>query len=390
MTTRYYRKRVLTLIVVLFFSYVVVYKFTAYNKKEDTDPTNKSLRAEEIQELYRKDDDSITEIETTMHEKENVSEEQTFKYQDIEATDASLSAEEIQKLYTKEDSMTAIETQVQKERNMTEEQLIGVTKRRLADVILIGMFKGGTGTITVWLSHYHPQVVHLHMNEYYANNYIVGPEQHMATIPNVSDDKIIYERCTVCYTRQESRERILAAYPQKNVKLLVMVRDPLERLISIYVQTIQMKEQKNETFEEYVFHANGTLRTEENYFQHCFYVKYFAKWLMLFPRENIHLVDADMFIKKPWIELEKIEKFLKIEQFFTEKRFQPNPDKPKFHCLLLEYRKTGLHCMGHTKGRFHPTISDETLQRLRKHLKPYNEQFFTLTGQRFSWYEHYD
>ncbi|CAH1773191.1 unnamed protein product [Owenia fusiformis] len=340
--TRHYRMKVLILTIIVFLSYIIVYKST-------TSKIINNLR---------------------------------------EDIDANLDAGEIQELYTKNYSMLEIESRVKEERTEIEEQLSGITKHRLSDVILIGMFKGGTGTMTSFLTH-HPQVVEVTLAEFYSTYYKLGHIEHMAHMPNVSIDNVIYERCTLCYTSQDARERILAAYPEKNVKFLIMVRDPIERLISGYVQN-QYYGQRKMSFKEYIFHINNkTLRTGKEYFEKSFYVSHLARWLMLFPKENIHLVDAGIFIETPWIELEKIEQFLKIEHFFSEDKFPVNPEKPNFHCLIKEYH-TGMRCMGRTKGRSHPEISIETMETLKKYFKPYNEQFFTLADQRFSWEENYE
>ncbi|CAH1775349.1 unnamed protein product [Owenia fusiformis] len=307
-------------------------------------------------------------------------------------TTNDLGVNEILEFYTRDSSITEIESRVQKERNEIEKQLSGMVKKRMADIILVGMFKAGTTTMSLWLTT-HPQIIQLRIAGYYGpnKNYALGHVAHVAQIPNVSKDKIIYERCTVCFTSQAARERILAAYPQRDVKLLIMVRDPIERLISGYVQNVYQnyKVEIKESFEEYIFYPNGTIRTDTEYFQKSFYVRHLAKWLLLFPRGNIHLVDADTFTKKPWVELEKIEQLLKINHLFSEDRFPANPENPLFRCLAKEYTK-GMYCMGHAKGRTHPDVSTETMQKLKRYFKPYNEQFFTLAGQRFSWSSNYN
>ncbi|CAH1780131.1 unnamed protein product [Owenia fusiformis] len=308
----------------------------------------------------------------------------------------SMTAEEIQESYTNDCSNTKIDKWVQQERTEIEDEVSNIKGHRLPDIILIGMFKGGTGTLNTWLPS-HPQVARVKLSGYYATDekYKLSHREHLLLMPNVSDDEIIYERCTECFTKQAARERILAAYPQRNVKLFVMVRDPIERLISGYVQNvIQNKTTKNKvqikkTFEEYIFYSNGTIRTDTEYFQKSFYVAHFAKWLMLFPKENIHLIDAEIFTKTPWIELQKIEQLLKIDHFFTKDRFPTNPEKPNFRCFIKDYEE-GMQCMGEAKGRTHPNISEETMQTLRKYFKPFNEQFFTLAGQKFAWSVYYE
>ncbi|CAH1792151.1 unnamed protein product [Owenia fusiformis] len=312
---------------------------------------------------------------------------ETSRFTKDEETFGKLNGDEIQELYTKDYSISEIETRVQREREEIE-QLFGLARRRLSDVILAGIFKSGTGTMSIWLSS-HPQIVQVkHIVGYYETRYNYA--DHLASIPDIPNDKIMYERCTECFTSPNAVERVLAAYPQRNVKFLIMIRDPIVRLISEYIQRIVQKDE-DKTFEEEIFTSNGEVHADisHKYVHRSIYVIHLAKWLMLFPRRNIHLVDAESFTQTPWIELEKIERFLQIDHFFSEDRFPPNPDKPNFRCFIDNFESEA-HCMGYQKGRSHPNITEESIQKLRKYFKPYNEQFFTLAGQRFSWSVNYD
>ena len=48
-----------------------------------------------------------------------------------------------------------------------------------------------------------------------------------------------------------------------------------------------------------------------------------------FPLEQIHIVDGDKFIKEPWTQLEKLEKFLELPQEITEENFFFNATKER-------------------------------------------------------------
>ncbi|CAH1796240.1 unnamed protein product [Owenia fusiformis] len=307
----------------------------------------------------------------------------------IDAAVKSLTADEIQEIYTKDYSVTEIKTRVQKEREEIDKLPLGIKRQRLPDVILIGIFKAGTGTTTAWLSR-HPQI-HQVKNPnkgFCAISYRYA--EYVTNFPNISNDKKIFER-TMCYSNQIVRERMAAAYQQRNVKFLIVIRDPIDRLISGYVQRVLEKD-KNEPFDEHICSSNGTIQMDNdcnNSIERSVYVNELAKWLLVFPRESIHLVDGDNFAKTPWVELQKIERLLKLDHFFSEDRFPINPENPKFRCFI-KYNETEPSCMGLKKGRSHPKISEETKLKLRKFFKPYNEQLFTLAGQRFSWGVNYD
>lgn len=47
--------------------------------------------------------------------------------------------------------------------------------------------------------------------------------------------------------------------------------------------------------------------------------------------------------------------------------------------------QTRAHCLGKTKGRAHPVVSQATIDTLRRFYRPYNERFFRMTGTNFGW-----
>ena len=44
-------------------------------------------------------------------------------------------------------------------------------------------------------------------------------------------------------------------------------------------------------------------------------------------------------------------------------------------------------CMGETKGRKHPPVSDSCLQKMREYYKPFNEVLFWMIGRDLGWNE---
>ncbi|CAH1798893.1 unnamed protein product [Owenia fusiformis] len=308
----------------------------------------------------------------------------------IDAAVKRLTADEIQKKYMMDFSVEELESRVQKEREEIDKLPLDIKRHRLPDVIQIGVFKAGTGTTTEWLAR-HPQIELVKNTDtgFCANSYSYA--EYVAHFPEISNDKQIFERAQ-CYSRQMALyERMAAAYQQRNVKLLIVIRDPIDRLISGYIQSVLEKD-KHKSFEEHICCMNGTFQMDNNCkfsTQRSVYVIQLAKWLQAFPRDSIHLVDGDIFAKTPWVELEKIERFLKLDHFYSEDRFPINPENPKFRCFI-KYNETEPICMGVDKGRSHPKISEETILKLRKFFKPYNDELFTLAGQRFSWSVNYD
>ena len=127
--------------------------------------------------------------------------------------------------------------------------------------------------------------------------------------------------------------------------------------------------------------ANGTIN-EEFYPITCSrYSLIIRPWLEKFSRDQIHIIDGDGFMKDPLTELKKIENFLNLEPFYTEEML-PFDKKKGFHCFVQNEAK---ECLGKGTGHVPPDIDPKVIQMLREYYRPYNEEFYKITGQKFDW-----
>ena len=113
------------------------------------------------------------------------------------------------------------------------------------------------------------------------------------------------------------------------------------------------------------------------------YSLHLSNWLKHFPLNQIHVVNGDRFIRKPWHELHKVEQFLGLKHEISRDLFYFNATKG-FHCVV---RRTSEHCLTKSKGRPHPQVSGEAVQTLRKFYARFNYEFYNLVGQDFGWPE---
>ncbi|PIO64545.1 hypothetical protein TELCIR_13822 [Teladorsagia circumcincta] len=111
--------------------------------------------------------------------------------------------------------------------------------------------------------------------------------------------------------------------------------------------------------------------------------------------EQIHIVDGERLVTQPALEVSQTERFLELEPgkycFFQSsstqavvkaEHFGVDPVK-KFPCVR---RPDGsLHCLGKTKGRKHPYVRAEVLQRLRRFYAPENQKFFRMINRSLAW-----
>ena len=100
-----------------------------------------------------------------------------------------------------------------------------------------------------------------------------------------------------------------------------------------------------------------------------------------FKREQIHVVDGDALIENPSPELRKIESFLELKHRFNEKSVYF--DKRKGFYCVRKFNGRGV-CLGAEKGRTHPKVKDDVVQKLKEYFQPFNREFSKAVGQTFN------
>ncbi|KAK6054679.1 hypothetical protein COOONC_07817 [Cooperia oncophora] len=113
-----------------------------------------------------------------------------------------------------------------------------------------------------------------------------------------------------------------------------------------------------------------------------FIITHMKRWLDNFPMEQIHIVDGERLVTQPALEVSQTEKFLGLQPVVKPEHFGIDPVK-KFPCVR---RPDGsLHCLGKTKGRKHPHVRSDVLQRLRRFYAPENQKFFRMINRSLAW-----
>ena len=261
--------------------------------------------------------------------------------------------------------------------------------KRLPDCILIGVRKGGTRALIEMLG-LHSKIKIAHDEIHFFDDelrYKQGREWYKNQMPTTSSPyQIVVEKTPSYFVTDGVPERVYTMNNQ--TKLLLVVRDPVTRLISDYSQLaekIRLRNNSFKSFEEFVTQDDSqTINPINDAVERSIYVTSMVKWLQVFPRDQIHIVNGEKLIKKPWQELNKVEKFLHLKPEISESYFQFIPSKG-FHCL--RHKTKYVKCLAKTKGRRHPSVSKELLHKLRTFFRPYNYKFYDLTGQDHGWPE---
>jgi len=215
-------------------------------------------------------------------------------------------------------------------------------------------------------------------------------------MPLTSRGQLTVEKTPSYLVSSGVAERLHNMSTDRDVRLLVVVRDPVTRALSDFTQS-QFKRRRRHhrehdrrwSFERRAFidENRNVVDTSWPAINIGLYARHVRRWLELFPRHHIHFVHGEQLIADPAAQLTDVQTFLGLRPFFTQQHFYFNATKG-FPCLL---RRPGtadetVHCLGQTKGRVHPTVDGDALKKLHQFYRPHNAEFYALTGINFGWH----
>ncbi|KAM8730455.1 heparan sulfate glucosamine 3-O-sulfotransferase 3A1-like [Acanthopagrus schlegelii] len=260
---------------------------------------------------------------------------------------------------------------------------LGEGSKKLPQALIIGVKKGGTRALLEFLR-VHPDIRAVGAEpHFFDRNYENGLDWYRELMPKTLEGQITMEKTPSYFVTREAPARISAM--SRDTKLIVVVRDPVTRAISDYTQTLS-KKPDIPSFESLTFknRTTGLIDTSWSAIQIGIYAKHLDNWLQYFPMGQILFVSGERLITDPAGELGRVQDFLGLKRIITDKHFYFNQTKG-FPCLKKAEGSSKPHCLGKTKGRTHPNIDPEVVQRLRDFYRPFNMKFYQMTGRFFGW-----
>ncbi|XP_021024473.1 heparan sulfate glucosamine 3-O-sulfotransferase 4 [Mus caroli] len=256
-------------------------------------------------------------------------------------------------------------------------------EKKLPQALIIGVKKGGTRALLEAIR-VHPDVRAVGVEpHFFDRNYEKGLEWYRNVMPKTLDGQITMEKTPSYFVTNEAPKRIHSM--AKDIKLIVVVRNPVTRAISDYTQTLS-KKPEIPTFEVLAFKNRtlGLIDASWSAIRIGIYALHLENWLQYFPLSQILFVSGERLIVDPAGEMAKVQDFLGLKRVVTEKHFYFNKTKG-FPCLKKPEDSSAPRCLGKSKGRTHPRIDPDVIHRLRKFYKPFNMMFYQMTGQDFQW-----
>jgi hypothetical protein len=184
----------------------------------------------------------------------------------------------------------------------------------------------------------------------------------------------------------------------RKIKLILIIREPAKRTVSTYYQNYRMRLSfKNNTdhFSSLVFDKNGSILIDDEssnikrkgipLISDSMYVEHLKEWLKYFPLEQILVLNGEEFIKNPYNEVIKVEKFLNLNKFFVPEHYIFDKNKGYYCMNKILFNSTENRCLGKEKGRKHSEIDENALDKLREFYKPYSLELFEILKQKPFW-----
>ena len=186
-------------------------------------------------------------------------------------------------------------------------------KKVFPSAVIIGTKKEGTRALLEFLNMHSLVRRSKHETHFYDKNYAKGTAWYVEQMPEIFAGQISLEKTPGYFHTPGVPQRIFST--QNSTKLILIVRNPVTRLISDYNQFRSNTLARNMTYpplEELVTTQAGAVSEQYPPVQRSMYHKHMKSWLSIFPRQQIMVVDGDNFIQQPWAEQGRVEKFLDL------------------------------------------------------------------------------
>ena len=250
--------------------------------------------------------------------------------------------------------------------------------RVLPNYLIIGAQKTGTSSLFHYLS-MHPQVINSNKKEvhYFDKNFERPLNWYKQFFPFkfIANNYTIGEATPDYLYHPFVAQRIYNTIPE--VKLIIILRNPVERVISHYFQAVRKNNEQRpimqaliEEDKDEIFIFNELKKNQfaipKNvhvlYKSRSRYAEQIERYFNLFPREQIMLLSSKELLKTPNETLKKVYDFLKIKNDFY-------------------LREVTLMNVGTNKQE----VSNEVMSYLTNYFMSYNNDLYNLLGYKFNW-----
>ncbi|MGA9381532.1 MAG: sulfotransferase [Phormidium sp.] len=241
--------------------------------------------------------------------------------------------------------------------------------------IIVGAQKSGTTSLYQYLIQ-HPQIVPASQKEvhFFDLNFAKGVDWYKQQFPTVSPGLITGEASPYYIFHPVVAQRVYELFPE--VKLIALLRNPVERAISHYYHEVRLGFEKL-GLADAIAQESARLKGETakmladatyysynhqhyTYLSRGIYVEQLKHWMQFFPKEQFLVLPSEELYNQPNQVLNQVLEFLELPSY-----------------QLTQYDK-------YNSGEY-PEINPETRQQLQEYFQPYNQQLEEFLGVKFPW-----
>ena len=248
-------------------------------------------------------------------------------------------------------------------------------ERALPDVVIIGAQKCGTSSLHDYLTQ-HPGVIAPLRKEvhYFDDNFGRGERWYRAHFGRVGESAINIDSSPYYLFHPLAPQRTHAVLPR--ARLIVMLRDPVRRAYSHYwherdkrretlsfEDALQAEPRRTERAGELL--ASGALDSSSDHRNFSYlargrYAGQLDRWLAFYPRQQLHIVRFETFVRDPLATLNEALAYLGLAPLAQAR---------------LEARN----------ARKYPPLEAATAARLKEQFAPENSRLEALLGRSMDW-----
>ena len=274
----------------------------------------------------------------------------------------------------------------------------GVSKHTYPDFLIIGALKSGTTSLYQYLNN-HSGLVSSSIKEtnFFSWEFYKGIKYYLDFFPLKKDTKnqLVFEACPHYLADPKSPDRIKMILP--NVKIIAILRDPIERAISNYnyfanptsffgIQNPK-KLDKRTVDEAFLDDLQGKeIRIFRQYCRLSLYAKQLEPYYKHFGKKNVLVLDFDELKLDPRATLKKVSDFLNIDNIEFDSFEDSNENVPSEISFERKNRKA---FSAYNVQNYSLAIDKKVEQELIAFYTKDIEKLQRLTSTSFKWSNKY-
>jgi hypothetical protein len=254
-----------------------------------------------------------------------------------------------------------------------------LTQTTLPGVVAIGAKCAGTNILTRLLE-MHPQINIVN------NTFELALQKKLKSqIRNVEKKKVVIDMSASLFSMPFAPQQLSRYNP--SLKLILMLRDPIDRCLACFHDSIQHTEGSGaRSIEDYVLNSKGKLNMQSSLVVDGAFDIHLVKWLKYFDMSHWLFLDYFQLTTQPYLTLKRLEKFLNVQPFYKQDNFVYN--KHQSLCLSTKFSKqlkmSSPLCLQTNSSVSEVSLGADVEDQLKEYFTPRMERSVSLISKQTS------